>query len=200
MDSGLDMPKKRTKTAADATQGPGNGRPTRTASRKVAPSQVLSPKSNNSRPPARSPVKMPVSPPKANASRAMSPLKTVASAPNLGERPKAPPRTTSRQAVTGPAAVVAGAGRAKRVVTTAVASAAERKSRRVPSTDSATSDASAGTTVITRKTAPSTTAKKGTLTKKVATAAATKKATTAKKEAAAPAAPSTGGRTLRSRR
>jgi len=79
----LANPKKRTKTATAA-----NMKATRTASRKVVPSNVLSPKSHNSRTLPRSPFK-PVVPEKPAAMRPINPVK-----PSIQHL--APPKPTSR--------------------------------------------------------------------------------------------------------
>jgi Nbl1 / Borealin N terminal len=81
-ENNIDMPKKRTKTTMAGSSEAGPVRATRTASRKVDPSKVLSPKSHNSRQLPQSPFKQPTSPGKSYLARPISPVKpgTVAAA------------------------------------------------------------------------------------------------------------------------
>ncbi|OCL08768.1 hypothetical protein AOQ84DRAFT_354321 [Glonium stellatum] len=108
-DHELMMPKKRVKATITASQGPvaANSRATRTASRNIAPSQVLSPKSNNSRTLPRSPFKSSgaMSPQKSYLARPTSPLKPSVPIVPIVEKPVAP----SRQARGGPTAVPSAA-------------------------------------------------------------------------------------------
>ncbi|KAE8445901.1 hypothetical protein EG329_012680 [Mollisiaceae sp. DMI_Dod_QoI] len=110
----IENPKKRTRAAPVP--------PTRTTSRaKIQPSQVLSPRSANSRTLPRSPVARPVSPQKSFLARPVSPLKPAAPAPiggapgastNMVEKTK-----TSRAAATRKVTAessTAGAGRGRR--------------------------------------------------------------------------------------
>ncbi|OCK75940.1 hypothetical protein K432DRAFT_385812 [Lepidopterella palustris CBS 459.81] len=202
VDHDLAMPKKRVKANMVATQGPStaNNRATRTASRKIVPSQVLSPKSNNSRTLPRSPFKPSgvMSPTKSYLVRPTSPLKPSILATTVVEKPVARAgRTASKQARGGPTAVTTtAAGRGKGIVA-AVLTRAEGRGR--ASDGSSTSDSSAGTTIITKKkagTAPATKTAKATAGKGPAsrgTAAKTAKET-------ASTATATGGRVLRARR
>src|SRR2546423_1746470 len=91
-DAHLDLPKKRAKAAPEP---PGPARTGRTASRKVAPSQVLSPKCNNSRTLPRSPLKAGASSPqKSYLTRPASPLKPASTAAGT-EISKSGPRAAS---------------------------------------------------------------------------------------------------------
>ncbi|TKA64037.1 hypothetical protein B0A49_07360 [Cryomyces minteri] len=210
----LSLPKKRAKTST-TTAATANTRATRTASRtinKPNPSQVLSPKSNNSRTLPRSPVRPVLSPTKSFLARPVSPLKplttttstnataacaashaaptaasTVTAAPPPPAKPAA--RTASRQAVQ------AAQPRGKR--------AQPPKHKR----GSSASDSSAGTTIVTKPAAapaPAPPAAKRGLGSRIAgmAGAAGRKAAAAahgagggaaKREAAAAAAAATGG-------
>ncbi|KAI9663650.1 MAG: hypothetical protein M1821_007140 [Bathelium mastoideum] len=202
---GLAMPKKRSK-ASGSTAAP--ARATRTASRKVNPSQVLSPKSNNSRTIPHSPMRPPPLPAaKSYLAKPVSPYKmapsieaaTASLAGMVNEKSKAP-RAASRQAKnTAPAAATAGVGRGKK----ATAKAPPAGAGHVRSSDgSNTSDASAGTTIITKsKVEKKPPAKKAAGARMVGGAAALKKATAAvqTKNVTTGAVPAEGRRVLRKR-
>jgi hypothetical protein len=164
-------PKKRTKTATAAPTAT-----TKTASRKPAPTTVLSPKSNNTHALPRSPIKSTTIEKLSSfaSSRPASPMKPTVSS-SMTRSPNPSSRAQSRQT--------------KRPVT--VRTAPLTSERR----ESDGSSTSAGTTVVSKagakKAAP---ARKAPTAK--APAATTKRAPTAKKE---PAAPPVGGRTLRKR-
>ncbi|EMC93170.1 hypothetical protein BAUCODRAFT_36836 [Baudoinia panamericana UAMH 10762] len=159
----LANPKKRAKTATANTKA------TRTASRKGAPSTVLSPKSHNSRTLAQSPARNMPSPVRTTMVRPLSPVKP--SMQHLAP-PKPSSRTLSRQALR-PLTAMESEGRSSEVST-----------------------ASAGTTIVTKPAAKKAAATRKPAVGKTATTA--KKPAVAKKEAAAPAATG-GGRTLRKR-
>ena len=209
-DHDLMMPKKRAKATITAAQGPvtANSRATRTASRKIVPSQVLSPKSNNSRTLPRSPFKSSgaMSPPKSYLARPTSPLKPSVPVIPVVEKPVARTgRTASRQARGGPTIVPSAAtGRGKGTVTAAAGAAAITKvdGRGRGSDGSSASDSSAGTTIITKKTTGQVLgarAARAATGKGVAAGTAGRKAAAAKaKENAEPTG--TGGRVLRARR
>lgn len=205
-DHDLMMPKKRAKATITAAQGSvaANSRATRTASRKIVPSQVLSPKSNNSRTLPRSPFK---SPPKSYLARPTSPLKPSVPVIPVVEKPMARTgRTASRQARGGPSIIPSAAtGRGKGTVTAAAGAAAITKvdGRGRGSDESSASDSSAGTTIITKKNTGQVLvarAVRAAAGKGVAAGMAGRKAAAAKaaKENAVPAG--TGGRVLRARR
>ncbi|KAF2836242.1 hypothetical protein M501DRAFT_996970 [Patellaria atrata CBS 101060] len=190
----LSMPKKRAKTATASQPLP---RATRTTSRKVNPSQVLSPKSNNSRTLPRSPLKDGNGLGKPNFMRPTSPIKPSVSAPpatsrTVAERPKPPPRTTSRAATA--TTTTTSTVRGKRAAPAAPAQPKGARGR-IPSDGSNASDSSAGTTIVTKKGAPE--VKRSVVGRAVAAAnARIKQSEAAKKEAE----PITGGRVLRTRR
>lgn len=205
--AGLPMPKKRAKASGPSAPSAPPARATRTASRKVNPSQVLSPKSNNSRTLPQSPMRPPpLSLPKSQLARPISPYKSAASveaataslAELVSEKPKAP-RAASRQAKTGAAAPkTTGAGRGRKAAPKAPQAAAGH----VRSSDgSNASDASAGTTIVHKqKVEKKPPAKKGIATRVAATTAAAKKAATARaKTETTTAAPAGGRRVLRKR-
>ena len=214
-DHDLMMPKKRAKATITAAQGPvtANSRATRTASRKIVPSQVLSPKSNNSRTLPRSPFKSSgaMSPPKSHLARPTSPLKPSAPVPVVEKPAVRTGRAASRQARGGPNIVPSAAtGRGKGTVTAAVGAAAITKvdGGGRGSDGSSASDSSAGTTIITKKnTGQALVARvaRAAAGKGVAAGTAGRKAAAAKaaKENAVPTASTatgTGGRILRARR
>ncbi|EON61948.1 hypothetical protein W97_01166 [Coniosporium apollinis CBS 100218] len=222
----LNLPKKRAKTAAAAA----NTRATRTASRPVAPSTVLSPKSHNSRTLPQSPFKVtesmfkpPPSPPKSFLARPISPIKpggvvaaataSLASFVNqkstAAARPAAPSRATSRatsrQAGTVVAPTATGAGRGKKRVGGPAEPVADGGRGR-GSDGSTGSDDSAATTIVAKNKAPTAAGRKAAVTKSTAaTAAAVGTGTVARGRAAATkkenAAPAAGGgRVLRARK
>ncbi|KAK5127033.1 hypothetical protein LTR85_008392 [Meristemomyces frigidus] len=163
----LPNPKKRAKTATANTKA------TRTASRKVVPSSVLSPKSHNSRTLPRSPFKPSTAQDKPALGRPTSPIK-----PSIPQYLAPPPaNSTSR----------APSRQTKRAV---AASDTEGRSSEASTT-------SAGTTIVTKpatKRAPA--AKKPAVPPKTTTAG--RKPAAVKKENVPPV-PATGGRTLRKR-
>ncbi|KAK3691142.1 hypothetical protein LTR37_018846 [Vermiconidia calcicola] len=175
----LPNPKKRAKTALAATA---NTKAARTASRKVVPSIVLSPKSHNSQTLPRSPFKMGGSPEKPSI-RPISPVKPAAPTGRAGTT-----RTASRQA-------------SKKFLTAPVGIENEARS-------SEASNASTGTTVIVTKATgakgrPAAGAKKATASTAAKSGAGTKKTTAtavAKKENVPPPVPTAAaGRSLRKR-
>ncbi|KAF2460053.1 Borealin N terminal-domain-containing protein [Lineolata rhizophorae] len=195
----LNMAKKRTRTAAP-TKPAAASRSTRTASKKVAAAQVLSPKSDNSQTRPRSPIKE-VSPPKHQAQRLAPPVKSAMPPPppqsdRVKPGPKPGARTTKQTAGTG-----AGGGpatvRGRRGAAAVPGQGPTREPVRVASGQSNSSEASSSTTIINKKPGPT---KKGGVMSKVAnmTAAARGKASAAKKENN-PAIPA-GGRVLRNRK
>ncbi|CZR65866.1 uncharacterized protein PAC_15766 [Phialocephala subalpina] len=140
----IENPKKRTRGAPVP--------PARTTSKaKIQPSQVLSPRSANSRTLPRSPIARPVSPQKSFLARPVSPLKPTAPAPsggsagiltNMVEKAK-----TTRATVTGKVTAESstiGAGRGRRA---APAASAPKVGRGRASTISESSDSS-NTTVV----------------------------------------------------
>ena len=198
----LAMPKKRAKASGPSAPPT---RATRTASRKVNPSQVLSPKSNNSRTLPQSPMRPPLSPHKSQLAKLVSPYKpapsveaaTASLAVLVNEKPKAP-RAASRQAKTGTATTgVAGGGRGKKPA----AKPPQTTAANVRSSDgSNTSDVSAGTTIITKqKVEKKPPARKGAGTRITVTAEAKKVTTTQAKKEATTSAPAEGRRVLRKR-
>ncbi|TVY56072.1 hypothetical protein LCER1_G003710 [Lachnellula cervina] len=185
----IENPKKR-------TRGPPVP-PARTASKAKLQSQVLSPRSANSRTIPRSPVR--ASPVKSNLARPISPLKPVAPTPaggaagiltNMVEKAK----STRAAATRKPAepAKTTGVGRGKR---TAAPAPAPRVGRGRPSTISDSSDASNGTIVrkpVAAKKEPAKRTVMGTI--RGMGGAASKKV-----QASKPAATTTGSRVLRKR-
>jgi hypothetical protein len=162
----LANPKKRAKTTAAA-----NTKAARTASRKVVPSTVLSPKSHNSRTLPRSPFKPAGNAPEKPTIRPASPAKSI---PIPGKRTAS--RTAKRGAAAGPGSEN-DAGRS-----------------------SEASNTSAGTTIV-HKPAPKgrTAAKKApATTTKAATGTAAKRGAAAKKENIPPTT-AAAGRSLRKR-
>jgi hypothetical protein len=199
------MPKKRSKTTTASASQAGPVRGTRTTSRKVDPSKVLSPKSHNSRQLPQSPFKQPISPGKSYLARPISPVKpgTVAAATaSLASliAPAEKPRPAGRAATKHPAGATGSLrGRRPAAATTMAPPPVPPKTGRGRAASSS-SDTSTGTTVVkTKKNA----AKKGVIgkmTSGIATAAG-KRATAIKKEnIPAPNATGTGGRVLRARR
>ena len=197
----LELPKKRVKTAMGPPSSSAAGRATRTGSRKVNPSQVLSPKSHNSRtvPHAQSPLR--VSPPRSYLARPISPAKPMPAAPSASTAsvPVSKTRgvTGSRGTTKKPAgnAVATGSVRGRgRVGANAPAPQHRQAPDRTESRSSLTSDTSAGTTIV-KKAAPG---RKGVIGKVAGLAAGGKKAA-AKKDAAALPPPSSG-RVLRARK
>ncbi|KAK3722208.1 hypothetical protein LTR37_002641 [Vermiconidia calcicola] len=174
----LPNPKKRAKTALAATA---NTKAARTASRKVVPSTVLSPKSHNSRTLPRSPFKMSGSPEKPSI-RPISPVKPAAPTGRAGAT-----RTASRQA-------------SKKYLTAPVGIENEGRS-------SEASNASTGTTVIVTKAAgakgrpAAAGAKKATASTAAKSGGGAKKTTAAaaKKENVPPVPTAAAGRSLRKR-
>ncbi|KAL9088613.1 MAG: hypothetical protein Q9165_006133 [Trypethelium subeluteriae] len=154
----LAMPKKRAKNSGPSAPP---ARATRTASRKVNPSQVLSPKSNNSRTFPQSPMRPPPPPlAKSHLAKPVSPYKpastveaaTASLAGLVNDKPKAP-RAPSRQAKTGAAtttgATASGAGRGRKAASKVPQAGAGHEHIR-SSDGSNTSDVSAGTTIVTK--------------------------------------------------
>ncbi|KAI9722711.1 MAG: hypothetical protein M1812_001642 [Candelaria pacifica] len=197
----LSLPKKRAKTTAS----------TRAASRtKIQPSQVLSPKSSNSRTLPQSPIRPIMSPSKSFLARPVSPLKPAAPAMNalagMVERARTTRATGRKPTPVVPAtmataaAATAAGGRAKRgaavqpSATQAAAAAAANARDRAASNSS---EASNATTVVTTKSKRAVALKKApAASKTVAVSAAGKKvaASVAKIEG-----PPAGRRVLRKR-
>ncbi|KIW07650.1 uncharacterized protein PV09_01592 [Verruconis gallopava] len=208
--AGLDMPKKRAKTADTTTVATAAGPavPSRGTSRKIDPSKVLSPKSHNSRTYPISPAK--ASPSKPTVARSVSPIKpgTVAAATaSLASLVDGPAKTTksaassrimSKQAA--PTGTVRGRGaRTGTMAPPPVPSKAAGRGR-AASQSSQTSDSSAQTTIV---------RKAGIVRKAVSkatglTSAASKRTAGARngktESVPAPSAAGACGRTLRSRR
>ncbi|KAK6395073.1 hypothetical protein LTR65_001262 [Meristemomyces frigidus] len=168
----LPNPKKRAKTATANTKA------TRTASRKIVPSTVLSPKSHNSRTLPRSPFK---------------PTIIASDKPSLG-RPPSPVKPSIPQylALPNPPASRAPSRQAKQIGVTA-SEAEEGRSSEASTT-------SASTTIVTKpatKRAPAGAVKKAAAAK--TTTAGRKPAAAAVKKENLPPVPVAGGRTLRKR-
>jgi hypothetical protein len=178
--------------------------PTRTASREKLQTQVLSPRSANSRPVPRSPVRTAAFPARSQLARPISPLKPVAPAPiggaasiltNMVEKAKTTKGGATRKGTDTSATssnTTAGAGRGKRTIPTASAPKVGR-GRAI----SDTSDSSTTTVVrkpgVAKKVAP--VKEKKTVMSSIKGIGSQKKLP-ASKPAAAPA---TGGRVLRKR-
>jgi hypothetical protein len=196
----LDLPKKRAKIISAVPSSSSAAGPSRN---RVNPSQVLSPKSHNSRTLPASPLRT-ASPGKSFLARPVSPAKPVAPQmtmahangsatsimppPDKSLRGTKPQRTTSK-------ATTAGSMRGRKGVATEAAAAPKIRAR-APSSDSASSATSAGTTVLKKKTAPAK-ARTGLIGKvtSLASAAGRKAVVPAKKDNAEPAK-----RVLRSRK
>lgn len=176
--------------------------PARTTS-KVKPSEVLSPRSANSRTLPRSPVRSAVSPGKSHLAHPISPLKPTAPVPSGGaasiltgmvEKAKTTRAEAATRKVTGQSTTTGGAGRGKR----AVASAAPPKVGRGRAV-SDSSDASGGSqNTIVRKPVTAPAAKKAPAKR---TVMGTIKGMGGANKTPAPkaAAPATGARVLRNR-
>ncbi|KAF2099863.1 hypothetical protein NA57DRAFT_55801 [Rhizodiscina lignyota] len=220
----LDLPKKRTKTAAGSAHASNaTARLPRGASRKVDPSQILSPKSHNSRTLPRSPIKGQQSssssglssPQKSYLARPASPLKPPPAVSNATAtlagmvhssttNTRAAGRNITRPPTAASTASTATTGslRGKKVAASTKTNMppppvpAPRATRnRTASNSSNTSNTSAGTTIVKKAAAPA--ARKGIVGRVAGMAAAGRKAAAAKKEAVAAGA---GGRTLRARK
>ncbi|KAF8851092.1 hypothetical protein BDZ45DRAFT_731134 [Acephala macrosclerotiorum] len=186
----IENPKKRTRGAPVP--------PTRTTSKaKIQPSQVLSPRSANSRTLPRSPVARPISPQKSFLARPISPLKPTAPAPaggaagiltNMVEKAKTTRATVTRKVPAESSA--AGAGRGRRA---APAASALKVGRGRASTISESSDSS-NTTVVRKPVAPA----KKTMMSTIKGMGSQKKIPAAAKSTASTAPVSTG-RVLRKR-
>ncbi|KAE9373053.1 hypothetical protein N431DRAFT_337679 [Stipitochalara longipes BDJ] len=178
--------------------------PTRTTSRdKLQPSQVLSPRSANSRSMPRSPIRTAVSPARTQLARPISPLKPVAPTPaggaasiltNMVEKAKTTRTTGTRKGTdtSSSSNTNAGAGRGKRTVPPASAPKIGRGRAISDSSDSST-------TTVVRKPGV---AKKAAPVKEKKTVMTTIKGMGSQKKlpASKPAtAPTTGGRVLRKR-
>jgi hypothetical protein len=174
--------------------------PARTTSRsKLQPSQVLSPRSANSRSMPRSPVRTAVSPAKSQLARPVSPLKPVAPTPvggaagiltNMVEKAKTTRGAATRK--TADATTATGAGRGKRTAPPAPAPKVGRGRAISDSSDSST-------TTVVRNLAV---AKKVAPVKEKKTVMTTIKGMGSQKKLPASkpaAAPTTGGRVLRKR-
>jgi hypothetical protein len=190
----IENPKKRTRAAPVP--------PARTTSRaKIAPSQVLSPRSANSRTLPRSPIARPPSPQKSYLARPVSPLKPTAPAPpggaaglltNVVEKAK-----TTRATVTGKVIAessTVGAGRGRRA---APAASAPMVGRGRASTISENSDSSS-TTVVRKPVATKKAPVKKTMMSTIKGMGSQKKIPAAAKSTAS-AAPVSTGRVLRKR-
>jgi hypothetical protein len=177
--------------------------PARTTS-KVQPSQVLSPRSANSRTLPRSPVRSAVSPGKSLLARPVSPLKPAAPAPsggaasiltNMVEKAKTTRAAAPTRKVTEQSATTGGAGRGKRA---AAPTAAPKVGRGRAISDSSDGSSSSQNTIVRKpvavsaaKTAP---AKRTVMSTIKGMGAANKKAPAPKATA-----PATGTRVLRKR-
>ncbi|KUJ11359.1 uncharacterized protein LY89DRAFT_786968 [Mollisia scopiformis] len=190
----IENPKKRTRAAPVP--------PARTTSRaKIAPSQVLSPRSANSRTLPRSPIARPISPQKSFLARPVSPLKPVAPAPaggaagiltNMVEKAKTTRATVSRK-VTAESSTT-GAGRGRRAAPPA---SAPKIGKGRASTISESSDSSS--TTVVRKPVPAKKAPaKKTMMSTIKGMGSQKKMPAAAKSTAS-AAPVSTGRVLRKR-
>ena len=196
--STLDMPKKRVKTAA----APAKQAVARTVSRKVE-SQVLSPRSHNSRAPLQAHSPLRTSPPKSFLARPISPRKTLPSTASTAatglaaskSKPAAGYASTKRPKM--PALPTGSVRRRPGAVAAAPAQAAKSVRGRPASRSSNTSDTSAGTTIVKKRVAE----KKGIVGKMASLASsAGKKAATMKRDAVAMAPASSAGRVLRTRK
>lgn len=202
----IDMPKKRTKTTTAGSSQAGPVRASRTTSRKVDPSKVLSPKSHNSRQLPQSPFKQPTSPGKSYLARPISPVKpgTVAAATASlaslvapAEKPRLVGRAATKQLTIPPTGSLRG--RRPVAATTMAPPPVPPKTSRGRAASSS-SDTSTGTTVVKTK---KTTAKKGVIgkmTNGIATAAGKRAAAPKKENIPVPSASGAGGRVLRARR
>jgi hypothetical protein len=191
----IDVPKKRSRVAA-VPKSATEMKAARTGSRNINPSQVLSPKSNNSRTLPHSPLKAATNAARFYGSRPASPVKpqypAATSAMPPPEKPRmARPKTTTTKTTAAPAA----APRSKRgaVPTTSM----RPENNRIASDSSTTSATSTCTTIITKK-AP---AKKGMMSKMQGMAsAAGRRVVGVKKELTAATPAESGRRVLRSRK
>jgi hypothetical protein len=176
--------------------------PARTTS-KIQPSQVLSPRSANSRTLPRSPIRPAGSPGKSMLARPISPLKPTAPVPSGGaagiltsmvEKAKSTSRGVATRKVTGQSAA-GGAGRGKRA---AAPAAAPKVGRGRAISDSSEGSSGSQTTTIVRKpvAAP---AKKAPAKRTVMSTIKGMGGGAANKKAAAPKAVATGTRVLRKR-
>lgn len=177
--------------------------PARTTS-KVQPSQVLSPRSANSRTLPHSPVRPAGSPGKSMLARPVSPLKPTASGPsggaaailtNMVEKAKSTRGTAATRKVTEQSSTTGGAGRGKRA---AAPAAAPKVGRGRAISDSSDASSSSQNTIVRKpvaapaaKTAP---AKRTVMSTIKGMGAANKKAPAPKATA-----PATGSRVLRKR-
>jgi hypothetical protein len=191
--SNIEMPKKRSRVAAvpksaAATQA------ARTGSRKVNPSQVLSPKSNNSRTLPHSPLKPSMNSTKYYASRPASPVKPHNAAGASAMPPPEKPRTVKQKATPTKAAAPTAAQRNKRGA--APLANPRPVTNRIASDSSTTSAMSTGTTIVTKTAAP----KKGMMSKMQGMASAAGRRVVGVKKEAAVAPAETGRRVLRSRK
>jgi hypothetical protein len=188
----IENPKKR-------PRGPPNP-PARTTS-KIEPSQVLSPRSANSRTLPRSPLRP--SPSKSMLARPISPLKPTAPVPTGGaagllssmvERAKTTRATAAARKVTATSntSSTAGVGRGKRA---APAAAAPKVGKGRASNTSESSDGSTGTTIVNKKPVPA----KNAPVKKTVMGTIKGMGSMKKIPAAKAAAAPTGGRVLRKR-
>jgi hypothetical protein len=192
--SNIEMPKKRSRVAAvpksaAATQA------ARTGSRKINPSQVLSPKSNNSRTLPYSPLKPSMNSTKYYASRPASPVKSHNAVGASGMPPPEKPRTTKQKATTTKAAAGSTAAQRNKRVVAPVANP-RPVNNRIASDSSTTSAMSTGTTIVTKTAAP----KKGMMSKMQGMASAAGRRVVGVKKEATAAPAETGRRVLRSRK
>lgn len=196
----LEIPKKRVKTAnspAQSITSTSSGRPTRNASRKVNPAQILSPKSSNPQNISRSPAKASAAP-NLPPPRPTSPLKLPGLVP-AGRSTPAP--AEKRKAIRG--GRVASKAQTATVFNGRVQRAAQKinaaeKSQRAreKSDGSSVSDASAGTTIVTKKPAAT---KKPPTTKATNTSSLRGRILVSTKKDV-PSVSAGGGRSLRSRK
>lgn len=196
----LDLPKKRAKIISAVPGSSTSGtRGNRAGSRKVNPSQVLSPKSHNSRTLPQSPVRPQMTPGKSYLARPvpiskMAPPTTATSAAPAEKAKPVRKQPAAKQAPAGSTASVRGK---KGVGATAPQPPPKQNRNRSQSDLSEASGTSTGTTIVAKKAAPT---RKGIMGKMagMATSAGRARAAAAKKEAQP--AVETGRRVLRARK
>lgn len=197
----LDLPKKRAKILA-AIPGPSTtaARTNRTGSRKANASQVLSPKSHNSRTLPQSPIRPQMTPGKSYLARPIPiskmapPASASAQVAIVGDKAKSTRQRVATKQI--PASSTASV-RGKRGIAAAPLQPPSKTTRaRAQSDLSNLSEHSAGTTIVTKKSAP---VRKGIISKMAGMAtAAGRRAAAAKKDTQPPA--ETGRRVLRARK
>jgi hypothetical protein len=199
----LDLPKKRAKiVSAVPESSTAAARANRTGSRKANPSQVLSPKSHNSRTLPQSPIRPQITPGKSYLARPvpiskMAPPTAATAQITIAATADKPKSTRQRVATKQMPAGSTASVRGKRGITAAPLPPPSKTGRNRAQSDlSNSSDNSAGTTIVTKKSAP---VRKGIMGKMASMATATgRRAVAAKKETQPPT--ETGRRVLRARK